>query len=183
MDASGGGDEFRSIATCHSHIRSCFSHPPNKACIPSVCSRGDGCGEKKEGEREEKEEAREGSIEAFTLRSKERTEGRKRDEEETVGKERRDEVMNKKSRDRRREGQGEKERWTGHEEDSQDNDAGREGTRGPGTRRLGLISPDGFAITVQIIIPLPSTSIDMSHRIYIFHGYDPRPTSSTFSTE
>lgn len=39
-------------------------------------------------------------------------------------------------------------------------------------RRPGLISPDGFAITVQIIIPLSSTSIDMSLRIYILRGYD-----------
>lgn len=39
-------------------------------------------------------------------------------------------------------------------------------------RRAGLISPDGFAITVQIIIPLSSTSIDMSLRIYILRGYD-----------
>jgi len=38
--------------------------------------------------------------------------------------------------------------------------------------RPGLISPDGFAITVQIIIPLSSTSIDMSLRIYILRGYD-----------
>lgn len=50
-------------------------------------------------------------------------------------------------------------------------DAGKEGTRGR-TRRPGLILPDRFAITVQIIIPLPSTSIDMSLRIYILHGYD-----------
>lgn len=35
-----------------------------------------------------------------------------------------------------------------------------------------MISPDGFAITVQIIIPLSSRSIDMSLRIYILHGYD-----------
>lgn len=40
------------------------------------------------------------------------------------------------------------------------------------TRRPSLISPDGFAITVQIIIPLSSTSIDMSLRIYILRGYD-----------
>lgn len=46
----------------------------------------------------------------------------------------------------------------------------------------GLISPDGFAITVQIIIPLPSTSIDMSLRIYILRGYDPEPTPPTFPT-
>lgn len=47
-------------------------------------------------------------------------------------------------------------------------------------RRPGLISPDGFAITVQIIIPLPSTSIDISLRIYILRGYDPKPTPPTF---
>lgn len=35
-----------------------------------------------------------------------------------------------------------------------------------------MISSDRFAITVQIIIPLPSTSIDMSLWIYILHGYD-----------
>jgi len=57
----------------------------------------------KERRREEKEKAEKGSIEAFTLPLKEWSEGRKRDREETVGKEwREEEVMNKKSRDRRR---------------------------------------------------------------------------------
>lgn len=33
-----GDDEFQSIATCHSHIRSCSTHLPNKACAPDVCT-------------------------------------------------------------------------------------------------------------------------------------------------
>lgn len=67
-----------------------------------VCVRAEMDAEKERG-REKKEKARKGSIEAFTLPSKERMEGRKRDREETVGKEQREEVMNKENRGRRRE--------------------------------------------------------------------------------
>lgn len=74
---TGGDDEFRSIATCHSHIRSCSSHPPNKAGVFLVCVRAEMDAEKERG-REKKEKARKGSIEAFTLPLKERMEGRKK---------------------------------------------------------------------------------------------------------
>lgn len=76
--------------------------------------------------------------------------------------------MNKRSW---REGSREKEGDRQAPSVSGQRDAGKEGTRGR-TRRPGLILPDRFAITVQIIIPLPSTSIDMSLRIYILRGYD-----------
>lgn len=105
------------------------------------------------------------SIKAFTLPSKERMEERERDREW-----RRVEIMNKKSWQREEEGKGgrEKEREGQIPEHS---DAGKEGTGGR-ARRPSLISLDGFAITVQIIIPLSSASIDMSLRIYILRGYD-----------
>jgi hypothetical protein len=80
-----------------------------------------------------------------------------------TGKERRDETMsNKNKRERERERERERKRE-------------KEGTEHGAARFDSAV--DEFAITVQIIIPLPFTWIDTSFRIYILRGYDPsKPT-------